>query len=267
MRQPSADYKGDHRLSSATTCPYLSPAIVSAVQMTPMATSHLMTQAILMAPLQKSWQIHHAYRENHWQQGQAQSHLQHKLSTWLISRSKRCQTPWGRHPHIGTTEFPWGIGLNKTILHCWQDHQILLPGPPGPQVELSLLQDNPVLPQTSANQQTGHPVPRTFAALTIVLCKTMSLAPVFLNLFRTIRSSNSAFLNIPRPPLIGFTIVLYYNTKRSIKCALFKHFKTIQSLNSWRNFPIHPPFSLKDILWWPTQQQLTLKGPNPYPSI
>ena len=51
MRQPSADYKGDHRLSPATTCPYPSPATESPVQMKLMATLHLVTQVILMAPL------------------------------------------------------------------------------------------------------------------------------------------------------------------------------------------------------------------------
>ena len=63
MRQPSLDYKGDHRLLPATTCPYPSPATVSAVQMMLMATLHLVTQVIQMAPLQKLWQIHHACRE------------------------------------------------------------------------------------------------------------------------------------------------------------------------------------------------------------
>ena len=60
-RQPSASYKGDHRLSYETTCPYPSPATVSAVQTTLMATP-LWGQMTLMAPLQKSRQIHHAYR-------------------------------------------------------------------------------------------------------------------------------------------------------------------------------------------------------------
>ena len=69
MRQPSANYKEDHRLSYATACPYPSTAIVSAVQMTPMATPHLMGQTTLMTPLQKLWQIHHTYRENDQQQG------------------------------------------------------------------------------------------------------------------------------------------------------------------------------------------------------
>ena len=92
MRQPSASYKGDHRLSHGTTCPYPSPATVSAVQMTLMATIPQMIQTTLMAPLQKSRQIHHAYRWNHQQQGQAWTHLPHKMSGSPQPRSQTCHT-------------------------------------------------------------------------------------------------------------------------------------------------------------------------------
>ena len=139
MRQPSADYNGHHRLSLATTCPYPSQAIVSAVQMTPMATPHLMLQVILMAPLQKSQQIHHAYKENHQQQGQVWTPTPQAVPPTSLQVHKMPTTlrkmPSHRHSRI-----PIGI-------RSLQDHSPLL--------------TRPSVPASRTTKSSGKTIPNT----------------------------------------------------------------------------------------------------------
>ena len=126
-----------------------------------------------------------SHRENHWQQGQARTHLPHKMSSWPHPRLQKCLT-WGRCPHKGISNSPLGIGHSRTIQHGFQDHHILLPGPPGPQKELSCFQDHPVQLQTHKSTERTTSPWNFMKAFTTMLYKTIGLAPLTNSVFWTI---------------------------------------------------------------------------------
>ena len=150
MRQPSATYKGDNRLSSATTCSYPSPVTVSAVLRTQMGINLQMTQMTQMAPLKKLRQIHHAYKFESPTAGTGME-MPTSQDVWsTTTKVKQMPNQVRKMPLHQQLKFPMG---NRSL----QDHSTCITGPLSPASKTTQSTDRTVLitgPSSSTSKMT-----------------------------------------------------------------------------------------------------------------
>ena len=147
---------------------------------------------------------------------------------------------------------------------CLQDHTASLPGPSDPAYRATQSSGRTVLitGPSSSTTEVNKPVERTTSpwtftvAYTAMLCKTMSLAPwktVFIKTMSLAPCQTVFFKPFQDHPVH--------------QQCIFEHFKTIQSLNLWMNYPnTFLLVSVTNISWWSIWQKQTFKGSNPCPS-
>ena len=157
MRQPSAVYKGDHRLSHATTCPYLSPVTVSAVQIDTDGNTTDGTDNPDGSPAEV--EADSSYQEIESLTAGTDTDMPTQQDVQLTPPNVSEMIPIMRKmPLHRYHRFPQGTDHYKITKHAFQDHPVLLTGPSNPHKELSCLQDHLVCQHRPWNLQIGCPV-------------------------------------------------------------------------------------------------------------